>query len=130
MPTKDQNEDLITNGKPNIHNLAPKDKDSKDKDYQKWLDNCTPFDEMPYFNKSTNTYDCYPTLDVGPCKPGEWFVLQKDNPKYAECVEQKCACGPIIEDYDYGIELRSFGILQKIYCMFPSRRTSLPLTSA
>jgi len=78
-------------------NLA---KDSEDKEYKKWLDGCSPFDEMPYFNKSTNTYDCFPTLDVGPCKPKEWFVLNKDNPKYATCEEQKCACGPDYE-YDY-----------------------------
>ena len=74
----------------------------KDKEYQKWLDGCTPFDEMPYFNESTNSYDCFPTLDVGPCKPKEWFVLDKNNPRYAKCVEQKCACGPVLEDsYDY-----------------------------
>ena len=67
------------------------------------MDGCTPFDEMPYFNESSNSYDCFPTLDVGPCKPKEWFVLDKNNPRYAICVEQKCACGPVLEDsYDYG----------------------------
>ena len=73
----------------------------KDKEYQKWLDGCTPFDEMPYFNISANTYDCYPILDIGPCKPKEWFVLNKDNPRYAKCVDQKCACGTVLPEYSY-----------------------------
>ena len=75
---------------------------SEEKEYEKWLDGCTPFNEMPYFNESSNTYDCFPVLDVGPCKPKEWFVLDKDNPQKAICKEQKCACGPVSEySYDY-----------------------------
>lgn len=74
----------------------------EEKEYKKWLEGCSPFDEMPYFNKSTNSYDCFPTLNVGPCKLKEWFVLNKDDPKHAICVEQKCACGPKPEySYDY-----------------------------
>jgi len=75
--------------------LMPSPEESpEDKEYNKWLDGCTPFDEMPYLDKETNTYDCFETLAVGPCKPKEWFVLNKDNPKYAICVEQKCPCKP------------------------------------
>ena len=55
---------------------------------------------MPYFNKSTKLYDCFPILDIGPCQAKEWFVLDKNNPKQAKCVEQKCACGPV-SDYNY-----------------------------
>ena len=49
---------------------------------------------MNNYEISTNEYECFLTLATGPCKPKEWFVLNKDNPKYATCVEQKCACGP------------------------------------
>ena len=69
------------------------------------MDDCSQFDEMPYLNKSTNSYDCYPTLEVGPCKPKEWFVLIKENPNYAKCVENKCGCGPVSDyTYEYGNE--------------------------
>ena len=78
----------------------PLNLNSEDMEYKRWLDGCSPFDEMPYFNISTNAYDCFPILDVGPCKSKEWFVLNKDNPRYAKCVEQKCACGPV-SDYSY-----------------------------
>jgi hypothetical protein len=68
--------------------------------YKLWLDNCSQFDEMPYYNKTTESYDCYSIMSVGPCKPGEWFVLDKTKPEQAICVEQSCACMPISE-YDY-----------------------------
>ena len=66
---------------------------------------------MPYFNKSTKLYDCFPILDIGPCQAKEWFVLDKDNPKQAKCVEQKCACGPD-SDYLYDDGLLSDGDVQ------------------
>ena len=71
--------------------------------YKQWLDNCTQFDEMPYYNETSETYDCYPIMSVGPCSPGEWFVLDKNKPEQAICVEQKCACMPI-STYDYNTE--------------------------
>ena len=72
-------------------------------EYKLWLDNCSQFDEMPYFNKTSESYDCYSIMSVGPCKPGEWFVLDKNKPEQAICVEQKCACQPMIDysSYDY-----------------------------
>ena len=71
--------------------------------YKLWLDNCSQFDEMPYYNKTSESYDCYSIMSVGPCKPGEWFVLNKNKPEQAICVEQKCACMPVSE-YDYSTE--------------------------
>lgn len=65
--------------------------------YKQWLDNCTQFDEMPYYNETSETYDCYPIMSVGPCTPGEWFVLNENNPKRAICVEQPCACQPVVD---------------------------------
>ena len=70
------------------------------KEYKLWLDDCSQFDEMPYFNKTSESYDCYSIISVGPCKPGEWFVLDKNKPEQAICVEQKCAYMPV-SDYDY-----------------------------
>lgn len=67
---------------------------SEDEEYQRWLDDCSRFDEMPFLNESTQTYDCFLILAVGPCKPKKWFVLDKENPRYAKCVEEKSACGP------------------------------------
>ena len=66
--------------------------------YKLWLDNCTQFDEMPYYDETSETYDCYPIMSVGPCTPGEWFVLNENNPKRAICVVQPCACQPVIID--------------------------------
>lgn len=65
--------------------------------YKQWLDNCTQFDEMPYYNETSETYDCYPIMSVGPCTPGEWFVLNENNPKRAICVEQSCACKSVVD---------------------------------
>ena len=71
--------------------------------YKQWLDNCTQFDEMPYYNETSETYDCYPIMSVGPCTGGEWFVLNENNPERAICVDQQCACQPVIDysSYDY-----------------------------
>jgi hypothetical protein len=46
-------------------------------EYKLWLDNCSQFDEMPYYNKTSESYDCYSIMSVGPCKPGKWFVLNQ-----------------------------------------------------
>jgi len=81
---------------------SPEDLFPEDEEYNKLLEDCSRFDEMPYLNKTTNEYECFLTLATGPCKPKEWFVLGAD-PKYATCVEQKCACGPPTE-YEYVYE--------------------------
>ena len=80
-----------------------------DEEYNKWLEDCSRFDEMPYFNESSGTYDCFLTLSVGPCQPKQWFVLDKANPRQAICVEQKCACHTPTPAYvyDYGDEEES-----------------------
>ena len=78
-----------------------------------WLDSCALLEKMPYFNESTNVYDCYPIYDFGPCKPKQWFVLNKDDPEHAKCVENECACGPVDEYYDYENEEECINNIQE-----------------
>jgi len=42
---------------------------SNDDKYNKWLEDCIENEEMPFFNKTTNSYECYPILEQGPCEP-------------------------------------------------------------
>ena len=72
----------------------------EEKIYKLWLDNCTQYDEMPYFNKTLNKYECYPILTLGPCGTEEWFVLNQTQPNHAICVKQPCPCGPD-QEYSY-----------------------------
>ena len=53
--------------------------DEFEKLYQTWLTTCTENEEMPYFNKSLNSFQCYPILEQGPCEPKFWFVLDKGH---------------------------------------------------
>ena len=34
---------------------------------------------FPYYNKTTNEFDCYPILEKGPCSKGERIVLDGDR---------------------------------------------------
>lgn len=73
-----------------------------DEEYNKWLGDCTENEEMPFFNKTTNSYECYPILELGPCEPQYWFVLDQENPTKAVCAKQTCACENPEYTYDSG----------------------------
>ena len=83
--------------------------DQFEKLYETWLDTCTENEEMPYFNKSLNTFQCYPILEKGPCEPNYWFVLDAETPHEAHCVEQPCACEESDNLFDLGNDTNSNG---------------------
>ena len=57
---------------------------------------------MPFFNKTSNSYECYPILEQGPCEPKYWFVLDIKNANKALCAKQTCACENPEYDDDSG----------------------------
>jgi hypothetical protein len=56
-------------------------------DYEIWLHNCTENDEMPYFNNKEEKFECYPLLSPGPCDPGSWLVLDRNQPNKTICAK-------------------------------------------
>jgi len=60
------------------------------KTYESWINKCTERDEMPFFNRLLKTYECYPLLSQGPCDPGSWLILDKNQPNKAICTEELC----------------------------------------
>jgi len=67
--------------------------------YEFFINKCTEKDEMPYYNQILKQYECYPLLSQGPCDPGYWLILDKDQPNKAVCAEELCL-EKDFEDYD------------------------------
>lgn len=59
-------------------------------------DSCTPL-ELPGFNATTQEWGCYALTTQGPCKDGEWFIMDKEFSEYPKgiCVERPCAEGQV-----------------------------------
>ena len=67
--------------------------------YEFFINKCTEKDEMPYYNQILKQYECYPLLSQGPCDPGYWLILDKDQPNKAVCAEELCL-EKDFEDYE------------------------------
>ena len=44
---------------------------------------------LPYIEKK-DSLECYPLLSQGPCDPGSWLILDKNQPNKAICTEELC----------------------------------------
>ena len=55
---------------------------------------------MPFFNKTSNSYECYPILEQGSCETKYWFVLDQKASNRAVCAKQTCACANPEYDHD------------------------------
>jgi len=56
-------------------------------DYQKCFDRG---DFLPIYNETASSFSCYLLSSQGPCKEGEWFLLNPENIEEQLCLENKC----------------------------------------
>merc|ERR1711962_367166 len=77
--------------------------------YEFFINKCTEEDEMPYYNQILKKYECHPLLSQGPCKPGYWLVLDKDQPNKAVCAEELCK-----ENHEYEYEDYEDNLIDKV----------------
>jgi hypothetical protein len=59
--------------------------------YNAALDFCTDHDQMPFYDQNYGEFLCYPLLEQGPCKDGEWYILNENLLQpVATCAKRPC----------------------------------------
>lgn len=73
------------------HSAIVMKRDAEIKPTTEDFEKCSSYgDYVPAYNDSSESFDCYLVSTQGPCKAGEWFLLDKDNNYQPGCYPKQC----------------------------------------